>query len=354
MISNKSFFNNSKVLPIDQFIENVLYNKKVGYYSSKIHFGKKGDFLTAPGISNLFSEIIGIWLISTWYTLGRPKNFNIVELGPGDGSLTKILLKIFQKFSTFNQATNIFLYEKSNLLKKLQKKNINNLKVKWIKNFTSIKKGPIIFFGNEFFDAIPIKQFSHKKNLLLEKHYLLNKKNKIDEIYKKASDKYVSQIKRFKSLKNLKFIEFPKLGFDELNKIIKKLSKFEGGLLLIDYGYLTPKNKNTLQSLKKHKRNNLLDNLGKADISSLVNFKLLNEYFIKNNLKVKKVVTQKFFLEKMGIVERANILSKKMSFKEQSNLYLRLKRLLDTKLMGKLFKVIFAYKSNKDNFLGFE
>ena len=354
MISNKSFFNNSKVLPVDQFIENVLYNKKSGYYSSKIPFGKKGDFLTAPGISNLFSEIIGIWLISTWNTLGRPKKFNIVELGPGDGSLTKILLKTFQQFSTFNQATNIFLYEKSNLLRKLQKKNINNLKVKWIKNFTSIKKGPIIFFGNEFFDAIPVKQFSHKRNLLLEKYYSLNKKNKIDEIYKKASGKYVSQIKKFKILKNLKFVEFPKLGLDELNKIIKKISELGGGLLLIDYGYLTPKNKNTLQSLIKHKRNKLLDNLGKADITSLVNFNLLNEYFIKNNLKVKKVVTQKFFLEKMGIIERANNLSKKMSFKEQSNLYLRLKRLLDTKLMGNLFKVIFTYKSKKDNFLGFE
>ena len=354
MISNKKFFNNFKEIPVDKFIQNVLYNKKDGYYSSKIPFGKTGDFLTAPGISNLFSEIIAIWLISTWNTLDRPTKFNIVELGPGDGSLTKILLRTFQQFPTFNKAANIFLYEKSNLLKNLQKKNINTLKVKWIKNFTSIKKGPIIFFGNEFFDAIPIKQFSRKNKLLLEKHYLLNKKNKIDEIYKKASDKYVSQIKRFKSLKNLKFIEFPKLGFDELNKIIKKLSKFEGGLLLIDYGYLTPKNKNTLQSLIKHKRNNLLDNLGKADITSLVNFKLLNEYFIKNNLKVKKVVTQKFFLEKMGIIERANILSKKMSFKEQSNLYLRLKRLLDTKLMGNLFKVIFAYKSNKDNFLGFE
>jgi len=354
MISNKSFFNNSKVLPVDQFIENVLYNKKSGYYSSKIPFGKKGDFLTAPGISNLFSEIIGIWIISTWNTLGRPKKFNIVELGPGDGSLTKILLKTFQQFSTFNQATNIFLYEKSNLLRKLQKKNINNLKVKWIKNFTSIKKGPIIFFGNEFFDAIPVKQFSHKRNLLLEKYYSLNKKNKIDEIYKKASGKYVSQIKKFKILKNLKFVEFPKLGLDELNKIIKKISELGGGLLLIDYGYLTPKNKNTLQSLIKHKRNKLLDNLGKADITSLVNFNLLNEYFIKNNLKVKKVVTQKFFLEKMGIIERANNLSKKMSFKEQSNLYLRLKRLLDTKLMGNLFKVIFTYKSKKDNFLGFE
>ena len=354
MISNKNFFNTSKALPVDKFIENVLYNKKVGYYSSKIPFGKKGDFLTAPGISNLFSEIVGIWLISTWNTLGKPKKFNIVELGPGDGSLTKILLKTFEQFPAFNKAANIFLYEKSDLLKNLQKKNINNLKVKWIKNFTRIKKGPVIFFGNEFFDSIPIKQFSRKRNLLLEKYYLLNKKNKIDEIYKRASDKYISQIKKFKILNNLKFVEFPKLGLDELNKIIKKISKLEGGLLLIDYGYLKAKNKNTLQSLIKHKKNKLLDNLGRADITSLVNFNLLNEYFIKNNLKVKKVVTQKFFLEKMGIIERANNLSQKMSFKEQSNLYLRLKRLLDKKLMGNLFKVIFTYKSKKDNFLGFE
>ncbi len=124
--------------------------------------------------------------------------------------------------------------------------------------------------------------------------------------------------------------------------------------MLIDYGYLEPKNKSTLQSLIKHKRNNLFNNLGEADITSLVNFKLLNEYFIKNNLKVKKIVSQKFFLEKMGIIDRANNLSKKMSFKEQSNLYLRLKRLLDLKLMGSLFKVIFTYKFKKDNFIGFE
>ena len=354
MISNKNFFNNSKVLPVDKFIENVLYNKKIGYYSSKIPFGKTGDFLTAPGISNLFSEIIGIWFISTWNTLGRPKKFNIVELGPGDGGLTKILLKTFQQFPAFNKVTNVFLYEKSNLLRELQKKNINNLKVKWIKDFNNIKKGPVIFFGNEFFDAIPVKQFSRKKNLLLEKYYSLNKKNKIDEIYKKASNKDILQIKKFRVLNNLKFVEFPKLGLDELNKIVKKISKLKGGLLLIDYGYLTSQNKNTLQSLVRHKRNHLLDNLGKADITSLVNFNLLNEYFIKNNLKVKKIVTQKFFLEKMGIIERANNLSQKMSFKEQSNLYLRLKRLLDTKLMGNLFKVIFTYKFKKDNFLGFE
>ncbi len=354
MRSNKKFFNNSKILPVDKFIENVLYNKKSSYYSSKIPFGKVGDFITAPGVSNLFSEMIGIWLITAWNTLGKPKRFNIVELGPGDGSLTKILLNTFQKFPLFNKSTNIYLYEKSNLLKNLQKKKINNSKVKWIKNFTSLKKGPVIFFGNEFFDAIPVKQFSQKKNIFMEKHFSLNKKNKIDEIYKKATKKDILQIKKFKVLKNLKFIEYPKLGFYELEKIIKKISKLGGGLLLIDYGYLIPANRNTLQSLLNHKKNNPLHNLGKADITSLVNFNLLNEYFIKNSLKVKKIVTQKFFLERMGIIERANNLSQKMSFKDQSNLYLRLRRLLDKKLMGNLFKVIFTYKAKKDNFLGFE
>ncbi len=354
MIHNQQFFDNTKSLPVDKFIENVLFNKKIGYYSTKIPFGKKGDFVTAPGISNLFSEIIGIWIVSTWGTLGKPKKFNIVELGPGDGNLIKILLKTFKKFPKFYKATNIFLYEKSNLLKKLQKKNINNSKIKWVKNFNNIKKGPVIFFGNEFFDSIPIKQFSQKKNIYLEKYYSLNKKNKIYEVFKKASEKNISLIKKFRSLDKLRFIEFPKLGLNELNKIIKKISKLEGGLMLIDYGYLVSQNQNTLQSLVKHKKNNLLNNLGKADITSLVNFNLLNEYFLKNNLKVKKIVTQKFFLEKMGIIERANNLSQNMSFKEQSNLYYRLKRLLDTKLMGNLFKVIFTYKSKKENFLGFE
>ena len=212
----------------------------------------------------------------------------------------------------------------------------------------------MIFFGNEFFDAIPIKQFIYKNKLLFEKNYSIDRKNKITEVFKKASIQNIKYIMKFKSTQKLKFIEFPLLGFNELQKIIKKISKLSGGLLLIDYGYLEPRNKNTLQSVMKHKKNNLLDNLGRADVTSLVNFKLLNEYFINNNLKVEKIVTQKIFLEKMGIIERANNLSIKMNFIEKSNLYLRLKRLLDKKLMGSLFKVIFAHNFKKNNFLGFK
>ena len=123
---------------------------------------------------------------------------------------------------------------------------------------------------------------------------------------------------------------------------------------MIDYGYLKPVNHNTLQSVIKNKRNSLLSNLGKADITSHVNFALLKEFFLKNKLKTKKVVSQKEFLNNMGILTRAQIISKKMKFKAQADLYLRLRRLMSPKLMGELFKVILAFKFKNSNYFGFE
>ena len=94
--------------------------------------------------------------------------------------------------------------------------------------------------------------------------------------------------------------------------------------------------------------------MGKADITSHVNFALLDEFFSKNGLKVKNVVTQKQFLERMGILNRAEVLAKKMRFTEQSDLYLRIQRLLSPRQMGNLFKVILAYKFKNNNFAGFK
>ena len=353
MKTNKIFFKNSKILPIDGFFRNVLYDKKFGYYSSKIPFGEKGDFITSPKISNMFSEMIAIWFVACWESFGKPKNFNIVELGPGDGTLTKTLLETFKRFHDFNSIKKLFLYEESEYLKKIQKKKVDG-DVEWINNFKKIKKGPVVFFGNEFFDAIPIKQFKKNKNSFAEKNYTLDKNDKIKQIFKKASASNVKILKSYKTLRKLKFIEFPKLGFEELEKIVKKINKLKGCILLIDYGYLIPSNQDTLQSVMKHKKNNILSNLGKADVTAHVNFSLLKEFFSKNNLKIKNLITQKDFLENMGILERAKILSEKMKFTDQSDLYYRLQRLLNPKQMGQLFKVILAYKFNKNDFAGFK
>ena len=105
---------------------------------------------------------------------------------------------------------------------------------------------------------------------------------------------------------------------------------------------------------KKMNMGHLFKNLGRADITSLVNFSLLKEYFLKNKLKVKKIVSQKFFLEKMGIIERAKVLKKNMTFEQRDYMSSTLMRLLHKELMGDLFKVIFAFKSKNNNFLGFK
>ncbi len=353
MRSNLKFFKKKKILPVDEFFHNVLYDKKIGYYNSKSPFGEKGDFITSPKISNIFSEMIAIWIISTWENFGKPKNFNIVELGPGDASLTNILLKVFEKFPKFNSSKKIFLYEKSKYLK-IKQKSLLKKKVKWIKNYSEIKKGPVIFFGNEFFDAIPIKQFRREGKKYFEKYYICDKRNKIKEIFKPASEKDTKILNSLKSIKNLKFIELPKEGLAELKKISSIISKFNGCLLIIDYGYLKPNNQNTLQSVIKHSKNNIFRNLGKADITCHVNFSLLSEYFVKNNLKVKKTITQNEFLSNMGILQRAEIVSKNMKFSEKSDLYLRMKRLLSPQFMGDLFKVILAYKSQNSFYNGFK
>ena len=192
------------------------------------------------------------------------------------------------------------------------------------------------------------------KNSFYEKYYTLDNNYKIKEIFKKASNTDVKEIKSYKTLRNLNFIEFPKSGFQELLKISQKISKLKGCILMIDYGYFKPNNKNTLQSVMKHKKNNLLKNLGKADVTAHVNFALLNEFFIKNGFKIKNIITQRQFLENMGIIERARILAGKMKFSEQSDLYFRIQRLLSPRYMGELFKVILAYKFETNKIAGFK
>ena len=115
-------------IPLDKFIDYCLYDKKNGYYMKNNPFGINGDFTTAPNISRLYSEMIAIWTISFWESLGSPKQFNLIELGAGNGEMMKVMIESFKKFPSFIKNCNIFIYEKSPKLAKEQKK-ILNLKI---------------------------------------------------------------------------------------------------------------------------------------------------------------------------------------------------------------------------------
>ena len=157
-------------IPLDEFINFSLYDKKKGYYMKKNPFGKKGDFTTAPNISRLFSEMIAIWLISFWQNLGSPKNFNLIELGAGNGEMMRILVESFKKFPSFANSCNIFIHEKSSILVKIQKKKLKNNNIKWLNNLNDLEKKPSIFIANEFFDSIAIKQFLKLHNKWFERY----------------------------------------------------------------------------------------------------------------------------------------------------------------------------------------
>ena len=119
-------------LPLDKFINYSLYNKRLGYYMKKNPFGKKGDFITAPNISRLFSEMIAIWILSFWQSLGSPKKFNLVELGAGNGEMMKVLIESFKNFPSFLNSCNLIIHEKSPSLITIQKKKLIKTKIVWV------------------------------------------------------------------------------------------------------------------------------------------------------------------------------------------------------------------------------
>ncbi len=340
-------------IPLDKFINFSLYDKKFGYYIKNNPFGKKGDFTTAPNISRLFSESIAIWIISFWESLGSPKKLNLIELGAGNGEMMKVLIESFQNFPIFLNSCNFFIHEKSLSLIKIQKKKLIKSKVTWISKLDKIKKIPSIFIANEFFDAIPIKQFRKKNNQWFEKFVHLKKNNENYYFDKLTNISKIEKKINFKISKNQNFIEYSEVGLNYLKKISNIIKRNNGGLLLIDYGYSQKKMKNTLQAISNHKFANILSNIGNVDISHNISFNLFKEFTNQIGGLKNILTTQKNFLLNMGIKERAEIISTNQTFLKKADIYFRLDRLINEKQMGKLFKVMLI-KNQKNKFkLGF-
>jgi NADH dehydrogenase [ubiquinone] 1 alpha subcomplex assembly factor 7 len=340
-------------IPLDKFIEHCLYDKKNGYYMTKNPFGIKGDFTTAPNISRLFSEMIAIWTISFWKNLGSPKKFNLIELGAGNGEMMKIMIESFKKFPSFLKSCNIIIHEKSPNLIKKQKINIKFKNIKWTKSLANLNSFPSIFLANEFFDAIPIKQFLKDKNYWYERFIKISHKKELSFVNKKINIKTLEKKFKFKVSSKQNFIEYSPLGFEYLNNILKVIKRNKGALLIIDYGYFEEKMKNTLQAIHKKSYSRVLENIGRSDITYNVNFYLIDK-IVKNFNKLDvNYTSQRNFLTNLGIFQRAEIISKNKTFSEKADIFFRLKRLTGENEMGRLFKVMLIKNSSNKCQIGF-
>jgi NADH dehydrogenase [ubiquinone] 1 alpha subcomplex assembly factor 7 len=344
---------NKDLFTLDRFIEESLYNKKYGYYMKKNPFGKRGDFITAPNISILFSEMIAIWVISFWEKLDCPKQFNLIELGAGNGEMMRVLVNTFNKFPQFKSSCKINILEKSKLLQQIQKNNIKNKKIKWLNNLNELNNFPCIFIANEFFDALPIKQFLKKEKKWYERHVQFTNNEELKYLdIPFDMQKFEKEIK-FNISYRQKFIEYSPQTSKYLKTIINKIKLNNGGILIIDYAYLEKEMKNTLQAVSKHKYCDVLRGFRNSDITYNLSFNLINKIIKKLGPCSSLSTTQKEFLTKLGILGRAEILSKNMLFSKKADIYFRIKRLIDENQMGHLFKVMLITNHKNKFKLGF-
>ena len=341
-------------LPLDKFIEFALYDKDSGYYMKKNPFGKDGDFITAPNITRLFSEIIAIWVVTFWKSIGSPKKFNLLELGAGNGEMMKVIWATLRNFPECFNSCSFLIHEKSDFLINKQKRNLKLEKISWIKDIKQVNSHPTIFLANEFFDALPIKQFFKIKEDWIERFVDLKEKNKAEFKEQLTDIKKIEQQLNFEISKNQNIIEYSPDTFEYLKKICSIVKKNDGGILIIDYGYLHSKMHDTLQAVAKHKYSDICKNIGNSDITHNINFNLF-KIFTNQFHKLDAIITsQKKFLLSMGILQRAEVISKNIAFSKKADLFYRIKRLVDKKQMGELFKVMLIKNRNNKFNTGFQ
>ncbi len=284
-------------IPMDQFMAYASYS----YYNNCANISN--DFITAPEVSQMFGEIVGIWALNSYLQSDSKKPIILVELGPGNGVM---MADILRNSLLRKNVQNVFLYEMSEKMVLVQKKNLYEYTglIKWFNNIEDIyinilNDAYIIFIANEFFDALPIKQY-----------YISESKVKEFQVDFRNNDLCISLSEKYENLEfNCKdgIIETSSYWDSYSNFILKVIKDFSGCAAIVDYGYIKNEYKSTIQSMKEHKLYPILEYPGESDITALVNFDYIHKIFINNGMQT-KIETQTEFLSRFGINERAKIL----------------------------------------------
>lgn len=343
---------NRGYLTLDQLMENILSKHSKSYYKKDSILGEKGDFITAPEISQLFGEIIGLWAIEQWYKLNQPKKINLVELGPGRGLLMRDLLRVAKLVPEFYKALQIELLEINPYLRENQKNNLNIFSgsIKWLEDISDINNLPSIIIANEFFDALPIKQYIKFNRKWSEVVLTIDPENNSLKFDKREIEENIQKelIKNYPLTNEGAIVEQSIISLKMVEFISKHLMKYKGAGLIIDYGYNIPLNirksyqfNSTLQAIKNNKYHDLLKDLGSTDWSAHVDFDALKKVVEQNKFNDCQIFTQKDFLIKYGILLRSEKLKQNLPSSQGEIISRQVERLISSAQMGELFKVLF-------------
>lgn len=328
-------------ISVADYMAECLLHPTLGYYSTRDPFGAGGDFTTAPEISQMFGELLGLWLAQCWIDQGSPSPFLLAEVGPGRGTLMADMLRVMAKVPGLLAAARIHLVEASETLRNLQARTLHPQKVTWHAQVADLPDGPLFLVANEFFDALPIRQFQRDGQGWRERQVGLAAGALAMGLAPACA--IPSLEARLSDTKPGDVVEIcpalPSIAAD----VARRVCTHGGAALFIDYGGWRSLG-DTFQALRNHRPADPLADPGQADLTAHVDFEALSTACRSAGAQVSAMIPQGTFLERLGIAARTRALAQKLAGAALENHLAAYRRLTDPSEMGQLFKVLACSK----------
>jgi SAM-dependent MidA family methyltransferase len=324
-------------------MELCLTHPEHGYYVSRDPLGREGDFTTAPEVSQMFGELLGLWTASVWKAIGSPPALRLVELGPGRGTMMADALRALRVLPPLYQSLSVHLVEINPVLREKQRATLEGVRnIAWHDSIDEVPEGPAVILANEYFDVLPIHQVVKREGGWHERVVDLDANGRL------VFDAGAAPIPRFEVLLP-PLVRAAPIGavFEwrpdgEIMKIATRVRDQDGAALIIDYGHLRSDAGDTFQAIARHSFADPLKNSGQADVTAHVDFQALARAAEDVGARVHGPVTQGEFLKRLGIETRAVALMGKTTPEVSADISSALKRLTDSGRdgMGSMFKVL--------------
>jgi NADH dehydrogenase [ubiquinone] 1 alpha subcomplex assembly factor 7 len=339
----KKLIKSSGPMPVWRYMELCLTHPNYGYYISRDPLGREGDFTTSPEVSQMFGELLGLWVGSVWKAIGSPSLLRLIELGPGRGTLMADALRALRVLPPLYQALSIHLVEINPVLREKQKAALSGVRIiAWHDSLDQVPNGPAVILANEYFDVLPIHQAVKRETGWHERTV------EIDDGGKLAFGFAPDPMPRFEVLLP-PLVRAAPIGavFEwrsdtEIMKIATRVRDQRGAALIIDYGHVRSDAGDTFQAIARHSFADPLKNPGQADVTAHVDFQALARAAEDLGARVHGPVPQGEFLKWIGIETRAVTLMAKASLEVSEDISSALKRLTGDGrgAMGSMFKVL--------------
>ncbi|MGI6246283.1 MAG: class I SAM-dependent methyltransferase [Pseudochelatococcus sp.] len=329
-------------ISVELYMALCLGHPRHGYYMTRDPLGLAGDFITAPEISQMFGELLGLWAADTWRHMGEPARVRLVELGPGRGTLMKDALRAARVLPAFHAAIDVHMVEMSPVLRRLQAETLadSGFSPAWHDAFAQVPAGPAIIIANEFFDCLPVRQYVRGREGWFERLVGLDAAGELTFGLANAPEPALTRAAPEGVL-----MEFPASHLIAMRQITERLVAQGGALLVLDYGHLSTGYGDTMQAVRDHGYTALLAEPGEADVTVHVDFAALAQAARMAGAAVHGPATQGEFLLRLGIRERAAMLQAHAAAStggSAAHIDTALNRLIDmdTRGMGQLFKAM--------------